>query len=198
MKEITKDNKGITIISLIITIIIMSILISVTTYSGIDSYKNAKVTNFVAQMQLIQSKVDGLVGSKTIEEINSMGLKEITTEEQRNAINSAYNNGEITTNDISKYKLFTTTDLLDIFDIDDIENDIMINFETREVVSVKGVKHEGTTYYYTQYKLPNGQTIIQNEAKTNRDLTFSIGTTINGLNANIKISNISITNGTLI
>ena len=36
----------------------MLILVSVATYSGINTYKNTEVTKFVAQMQLIQTKVD--------------------------------------------------------------------------------------------------------------------------------------------
>ena len=173
MKEITKDNKGITLVSLIITIIIMSILVSVVTYSGIDTYKNAKITNFVAQMQLIQTKVDDLVETKTIEEINDLGLQEITTEEQKNIISMAYNNQEITSYTITDYKLITADNLLDLFEIEDIENDIMVNFKTREVVSVNGIEYEGITYY-TQYKLPNGQAIIRNTTKTDRNLVFNI------------------------
>lgn len=197
MKEITKDNKGITLVSLIITIIIMSILVSVATYSGIDTYRNAKITNFVAQMQLIQTKVDELVDSKTVEEINNMGLQEITTNEQKNAINMAYNNQEITSNTITDYKLITTDNIVNLFEIEDIENDIMVNFKTREVVSVKGIEYEGTTYY-TQYKLPNGQAIIQNTTKTDRNLVFNIEQPrIDGLNATITIKDIEITNGTL-
>lgn len=197
MKEITKDNKGITLVSFIITIIIMSILISVATYSGIDTYRNAKVTNFVAQMQLIQTKVDELVESKTIEEISKLELQEITTNEQKNSISMAYNNQEVTTNTITDYKLITTENILELFEIEDIENDIMVNLKTREVVSVNGIEHEGTTYY-TQYKLPNGQAIIQNTNKTDRDLEFDIEPPIiDGLNATITIKDIKITNGTL-
>lgn len=196
MKEITKDNKGITLVSLIITIIIMSILVSVVTYSGIDTYKNAKITNFVAQMQLIQTKVDDLVETKTIEEINDLGLQEITTEEQKNIISMAYNdNQEIISN--TDYKLITADNIVNLFEIEDIESDIMVNFKTREVVSVKGIEYEGTTYY-TQYKLPNGQAIIRNTTKTDRNLVFNIEPPIiDGLNATITIKDIEITNGTL-
>lgn len=196
MKIITKDNKGITLVSLIITIIIMTILVSVVTYSGIDTYKNAKITNFVAQMQLIQTKVDELVEDKSIQEINSLGFKEIATEEQKNVISMAYNNQEITSNTISEYKVFTNSDILDMFDVEDIENDIMINFTTREVVSINGIEYGGKTYY-TQYKLPNGQAIIQNTTQTDRNLDFNIETIIDGLNATITIKDIKITNGTL-
>lgn len=196
MEKITKDNKGITLVSLIITIIIMSILVSTTTFLGIDTYKKSKVTNFVTEMQLIQTKVDQLIESKTIEEINNMGLQEITTEKQKNAITTAYSNNEISSDNISEYKVFTSNNILDIFEIEDIDNEIMVNIITREVVSAKGIEHEGTTYY-TQYKLPKGQKIIKNTEKIDRKLEFDLDYTINGLNADIKIKNIAIINGTL-
>lgn len=195
MNKITKDNRGITLVALIITIILMLILVSVTTYSGINSYKNAQVTKFVTQMQLLQAKVDDLVSSKTIEELNSMNLQTPTTQEQQNTINSAANNEEVTTNNVNEYKVFTKEDVLNILDVEDVQNDIMVNFTTREIVSLVGIEYEGKTYY-TQYKLPNGQAVINNES-VSRDLSFTPTISIDGLNATITISDIKITNGTL-
>lgn len=196
MKNKTKDNKGITIVSLILTIIIMLILVTVTTYSGINTYRNAEVTKFVAQMQLIQTKVDDLVGTKTVEEIDDLELQKVTTEEQINVIRMAYDNREITNNNIDEYKVVTGENILEIFDIEDIENDILVNFKTREVVSVKGVQYEENTYY-TQYKLPKGQNISINTNKVNRNLKFKLETIVDGLNGTMIISNINIENGTL-
>jgi len=196
LKNKTKDNKGITIVSLILTIIIMLILVTVTTYSGINTYRNAEVTKFVAQMQLIQTKVDDLVGTKTVEEIDDLELQKVTTEEQINVIRMAYDNREITNNNIDEYKVVTGENILEIFDIEDIENDILVNFKTREVVSVKGVQYEENTYY-TQYKLPKGQNISINTNKVNRNLKFKLETIVDGLNGTMIISNINIENGTL-
>ncbi len=196
MNKITKDNKGITLVALIMTIILMLILVSVTTYSGINSYKNAQVTKFVTQMQLIQAKVDDLVSSKTIEELNSMNLQLPKTQDQQNAISSAISNKEVKTNDINTYKVFSKEDILNILDVEDVQNDIMVNFETREIISAKGIEYDGKTYY-TQYKLPNGQTVINNDNLTKRELNFELRNSIDGLNCGVTISNISITNGTL-
>lgn len=195
MNKITKDNRGITLVALIMTIILMLILVSVTTYSGINSYKNAQVTKFVTQMQLLQAKVDDLVSSKTIEELNSMDLQTPTTQEQQNAINSAANNEEVTSNDVNEYKVFTKEDVLNILDVEDVQNDIMVNFTTREIVSLVGIEYEGKTYY-TQYKLPNGQTVINNES-VSRDLSFTPEILIDGINSTVTFKDIKITNGTL-
>lgn len=196
MKNITKDNRGITLIALVITIILMLILASVTTYTGFKTYRNSKVNKFVAQMQLIQTKVDDIVSTSTIEELNNMQLQSITTDEQTNAIVNAFKQEEISTADISKFKVFTKENIVELFDVEDIENDIMVNFETREVVSTVGVKYN-ETIYYTQYKLPNGQTIINKSAENSRDLNFNVNITLDGLNATITVNDIKIANGTL-
>lgn len=193
--ERIKDSKGITLVVLIITVIIMLILASVATYTGIDTYKQARVMEYVQQMQLIQSKVDEIVGASNQEELLNLGA-EITTSEQIDAIDSAYENGEVTSNDKNTYRYLSKNDLNNILSIDDSSDDVMINFETREVVSVNDVKYNGVTYH-TQYKLPGGQTIIINKEDNNREVSFETELLIDGLNATVKITDVSITNGTL-
>lgn len=193
MSKITKDNKGITLVALIITVILILILVSITTYSGINTYKNAQVTKFVTQMQLLQTKVDSLISSK---EINRMEFQSPSTQEQQNAINSAFNNGEITTKDFTKYKVITKNDIVNVLDVEDVQNEIMVNIETREIVSLIGIEYDGKTYY-TQYKLPNGQTVISNDNSVQRELSFAIDTLIDGLNCDTITKNISIANGTI-
>lgn len=190
-----KDNKGITLVALIITVIMMLILASVAVYTGADTYKHARVIEYVQEMQLIQSKVDEIVGTSTKEELLNLGAGVISNE-QINAINLAYANGEITSNDKTKYRYLSKNDLNNIFSVDDAKSDVMINFENREVVSVNGVKYNEITYY-TQYKLPGGQTIINNREDNSRIVSFNTELLINGLNSNVTITDISITNGTL-
>lgn len=195
MKKITKDNKGITLIALVITVMLLVIIGSVSIYTGLDTYRYSKVSKFVTQMQLLQAKVDDLVVSKTTEELNNMGLQ-APTSEQQNVINTAFNNGEISTNDINKYKVFTKDKVLELLDVEDVQNDIMVNFETREIISSAGIEYEDETYY-TQYLLPGGQTLINKTAEPSRSLGCAISPSIDGLNATMTIEDISITNVTL-
>lgn len=189
------SNKGITIVALIITIILMLILVSVATYSGINTYKNTQVTKFVAQMQLIQTKIDELVEENNIENI---GVEITTDEAKKSIIGLAYTNGEIQYNTEeykNKFRYISRENLELQLDIADIEDDVLVNFETREVISISGVEYDGKRYY-TQYKLPNGQTLVYSEGIT-RNIAFEIDLSINGLNSTVSISNISINNGTL-
>ena len=195
MRKITKDNKGITLVALIITVILMLILTSVTAYTGINTYKNAQVTKFITQMQLIQGKVDQLKESKKIEELNLIGTE--VPSDKETIITRAYNNGEITDNQINSYRFFSSDNMKEQLDLEEgIDGEIIINFTTREVVSTTGVEYE-EKLYYTQYLLPNGQKLINNTSQTERNLTFDLNVAIDGLNATIIINNIQITNGTL-
>ncbi len=196
MKKRTKDNKGITLIALIITIIIMLILISVTTYTGLSTYNSTKVDKFVDEMQLLQSKIDDLVASMTKEELANLNLASVSTQEQKNALSSAFSNGEIKSKEETAYKVFSTNNILNILNVENVKNDIMVNFETREIVSVGGVKYDGKKYY-TQYKLPHGQTLTEGTEFTRDIGEFTVNLSIDGINSEIEVSNISITNGTL-
>lgn len=53
-----KNNKGITLVALIITIIILLILASVATYSGIGVIKSAKLTAFTTELKIMQTQVN--------------------------------------------------------------------------------------------------------------------------------------------
>ena len=51
-----KQNKGITMISLVVTVIVLMILASITTYSGISTAKESRYYNAVHQMKVMQSE----------------------------------------------------------------------------------------------------------------------------------------------
>ena len=53
-----KEEKGITIIVLAITVIVMLIILGITVSSGGDSLETAQLQSFVADCEIIQSKVD--------------------------------------------------------------------------------------------------------------------------------------------
>ena len=76
------NNKGITLISLTITILLLIILAGTITYSGINVYKNMLVENFISETKLVQEKVNLICdkykvsGKATLNEyLESTGIK---------------------------------------------------------------------------------------------------------------------------
>lgn len=179
-----KSQKGITIIALVLTIIILLILASVATYTGIESYDRAEQIKFVSQMQLIQTKVD-----EVVQKNDFASLGDALNGEQKNIVNSAVNSDGIswpTTEEFNDYvRYFSKEKLRTQLELDNIDEDIIINFKTREVISTVGFEYGGTTYY-TQYKLPKGEKLTQYE-KPNTTLSFEYSKTAQDLTSILKI-----------
>lgn len=53
-----KENSGITMISLVVTVIVLMILASISTYSGLKTAKDAKYYNAINQMKVMQAQVN--------------------------------------------------------------------------------------------------------------------------------------------
>ena len=57
ISEKFQDKKGVTLISLVVTIIVLLILASIATYSGISVIKQAKLTQFTTEMKTMQGRI---------------------------------------------------------------------------------------------------------------------------------------------
>ena len=180
------NQKGITVIALIITIVVMLILVAVTINIGMDNIEYSKLITFVSYMQTIQKKVDQIVENGNYNEYGST-----LTNEQETKLKEI-----LEIDDVSNFKYFDNTAIKEQFEIENIEDEIAINFKTREVISLLGFEYEGEIHY-SQYNLPGGQKLVSFE-ETQRTVTIGeIIFTVDGLNGTITINGISITNGTL-
>ena len=65
MQKMLKENKGITLVALVITIVVMIIIAGIAVYTGTDTIKKAKLEELKTNMLLIEAKAKGLV-----EEVN--------------------------------------------------------------------------------------------------------------------------------
>ena len=95
----TIKEKGITLITLTITVIVLLVLAGITTYTGISSIKSSKLTKFKQQLEIMQAQVDMLYekyknddGTLNEEEINKIGkdLSFLDTEEVDDIFNQVY------------------------------------------------------------------------------------------------------------
>lgn len=160
-----RNNKGITMVSLVVTIVILLILSTITLNFSIDSYKAVKVQNFIAKLKVIQSKVDNI--AEQTDDVSNYGFTsfgDITDGEEifYNIINNPkeYNitsswNSELDS-DPENYYYFTPQDLEDMLGLEDQDLTVIINFKTRNVISKTGVEQDDIVYY-RQYDLAGGE-----------------------------------------
>lgn len=145
------QNKGITIVSLSITVILLIILASVGVTASIDAFETAKVTAFVSKMNMIQAQVniEHLKKTNGNEAVASYGQNIPLSEMEK--VNTVLN-GESS----DGFKYFNKADLKNYLNLDGIDEVVIINFDTRKIYSLTGVKYEDEMYY-NQYDLPDGQ-----------------------------------------
>lgn len=148
-----RKNKGITLITLVITVMIMAILAGTVVYNGRSAVDNSKKQQFVSDLEMIQAKVNtisakmqnnetetqyySLIG-RTIDDLDQARLATIL---ERNP-----KNGDKYTTSADGFKCFGTADLEKI-GVNGIKQDILINFATREVYSYSGMKLNGKMCY---------------------------------------------------
>ena len=65
MQKKLKENRGVTLLALVITIVVMIIIAGIAVYTGTDMIKKAKLEELKTNMLLIEAKAKGLV-----EEVN--------------------------------------------------------------------------------------------------------------------------------
>lgn len=160
-----KNNKGVTLVSLVITIIVLIIISGITANLSNDVIKQARLQDLKTNMLLIQAKAKTLAEEvnfetanldKTKEEdltkINEIkGTKLIGTmlETSSEEVKTAADNAGIT--DMTNYYYLTAENLSQMgIKIEVPEGAyylVKYSFEDTEVVYTKGYKHEEQTYY---------------------------------------------------
>lgn len=169
-----RNQKGITLITLMLTMIIIFILGAISVYTGVEAYKTIKIQNFMAQMRVIQERVnlicedwknwDGYdVSGDDSADANNFNLyidaylkeknagmakqraSETTYPEFHDIINSP-DKTILTGNDkvITNYYHFTSEELEQYLGLKDLKIDVIINFSTRNFVEKDGVESINT------------------------------------------------------
>ena len=182
-----KSDKGITLIALIIMILIITILAGVIVNSGMGAYKEAKLTQFVARMNMIQSRVnvaytDIKAENKKIEDYG------VSADSVNGSIKNKISN-IIPGGNISDYRYLSKTDLDQDLGLQDLNEEIIVNFNTREIYNLEGIEYDGVIYY-NQYHLPNGEYNIDFENKTGEAPEFNLSKRNYGLYSYIDVEDI--------
>ena len=162
MKNV-KNNKGITLMALVITIILLIILASVGIYSGRQVVKSAQFTAFSTELKIMQTQVNSLYEKKKNNEKILLNNVETEIEDIGTAISSISLKDQEKANmafiasgikDSTDYKYFDT-DTIKSLNIEGVEGEFFVNIDKRSVVSYDGFEYEGKTYY-TLEQLPDG------------------------------------------
>jgi len=139
-----KNQKGITLITLVITIVILIIITGVVTYNGVETVNTSQKTAFISELEMIQAKVNVIyeerkTSTEKVKYYNLIGQDISSVDQIR--VNEAL--GELNKDG---FKFFDPNDLKKL-DLNNINQEVLINYDTREVVSLNGYKIDGIKYY---------------------------------------------------
>ena len=162
IKNNKKDEKAITLISLVVTIIILLILATIGISSGIETINSSKLTKFNTEMKIMQLKAN-----EWYDEYNAT----TSDEEKQDILNrgESINSGEgqtevvlqadkvftleesgIVFNDTDQirndYRYYSNEKLKEL-GIDGVEQDFFVNVKNRTIVSYDGLSYKGEMYY---------------------------------------------------
>ena len=147
-----KNKRGITLITLVITITVLVILASIATYSGISVVNSSKFTAFTTELKIMQTQVNSIY-----EEDKTMEIGDIitgNTEEQANKVFAELAQDPTTgITDEAGYR-YWNKELIKQLGINGVEQDFFVNLQKRSIVSYEGLNYDGKTYY-TLSQIPN-------------------------------------------
>lgn len=163
--EKKNNEKGITMIALVITIVVLIILASVATYSGIQSINSAKLTLFTTELKIMQTQVNSLnqkmVNNETITINGKIYKGDGTSKDQNNqpisGIQEIGNDLEekdkktlqslnFKEEEIGKFKVYDV-DIKEQLKIEGVSQDVLVDVANRQIVSRYGISYNGNQWY---------------------------------------------------
>lgn len=146
IKKCIYQNKGVTLVALMITIIVLLILTSVTIAVAYEEFNSLKLKDFFTKLEIAQSGVEKIVEINEQykdENENIVYLKELGTLPTSDHILLIQSLGFSSEN----FRYFTAEQVVTQLEIAGIDMDLLIDFENKKIINPKGIKIDGETYY---------------------------------------------------
>lgn len=152
-----KNQNGVTVAALVVTIIVLGILASVTISVTTDLMTDSKVKTYITNMLLVQGKAESLYEKYEFEGTSDnpdadIGNEYMGTKTDLNSLETFKKYLDGTNNDKYWYKWTQNTlsnNGLDPEMLTSGSEYYLVNYESGEVIYSKGFKGEGSTTYYT-------------------------------------------------
>lgn len=134
------NNKGISIISLVTTIVIIMILASVTIFYGFR--KNNDKAEETKDVYDVYSLIDAVTNRALMHRINPTYYNYVG-----NTDFDSITAGDGVTYTAGKWYHINDSKDFSLLGLDNLVGDFLVNYDTGEVVSVSGIKYQGKVYY---------------------------------------------------
>ena len=139
------SDRGITLITLAITITIMLIIVGLSINSGTESMDATRLQAFYMQLEIIQKRVDDIVitnegyynNSGAYINLKTAGGKNLTSEQR------SFLQGLGVSVPANEFRYFSVSDLEEQLDLIEMEYNVFIHFNTRTVIAENCINING-------------------------------------------------------
>ena len=185
------NERGVTLVALVTTIIILLILSTIGVTSGESAIEYSNFNKLKSQLTVLQTKVNELnqqsktdIGQEIGDEQKSILNNEIVsniiykdkTEEEKNAIEA-------------RFRLLDGNQIKEQLGLDGYKGNYLINVEYRYVVLCDGLEYNGITYYMID-QIEGGLYNVEYHNKNDNKGTFEVNAIAEGDKYKIIVSNI--------
>lgn len=187
----TKE-KGVTLVALVTTIVIMLILASVGFVSGTEVINFANFSQFKNELNILQTKINEMnlnnqvnVGQELTEEqetiLNIEAISNIIYEEKSNEEKTKIKQG---------FRYCNSEYIKNNFNLESVKRDYLVNVEYRYIIYIDGFHYKGNIYYMID-QIDNGLYNVQYKDKNEKVGSFQVTSIQENDVWKIEISNIT-------
>lgn len=179
-----KEQKGITLIALIITVVVLMIIAAISITSGTESLDSTRLQGFYTQLEIVQKRVDDIATTNEAyidADGNTIYIKEqgIAYEnwggDRQDLLKAIIQSEGADLNlDVEAFKYFTSEQLNAILDLSEIDYDVFIDFENRVVIAEDGITANGETYHMLKNSIYYAEQNINKNVGTIESLNYTI------------------------
>lgn len=178
-------EKGITLVALLMTIVILLILVSIGVTSGVSTIESVKFSRFKSELKILQTKINEL--NQNNEDDINIGIKDLTQEQ----IDTISKNISNTDNSIIEgFKYCDSICIQRDLGLEGIQRNYLINIQYRYVICTEGVEYNGNIYYMIN-QIEDGAYNVEYNDKNPKNGDFEVNAIKEGDRWKIEISNIT-------
>ena len=172
LKKKGKQEKGITLVALVITILLLLILATVSINVSFNHINNIRLQTFYTKLEIAEEgieKIQNINEKYKNQENKVVYLKKIggiPSVEQQSLIQNLGFNPE-------NFKYYTAQQVEEELEITGVELNLLVDFEDQIVINPEGIEIEGKHYYMLEN---DKNKVVQNKSKNigNVDFTYQI------------------------
>ena len=195
---IKTNEKGITLVALIIIIIILIILTGIGVNYGSSVVETSRFTEFKTELKTIQARVNELNEADELEIGNALTSEqnEFIDANTNNVVTDIIYNGKTETLEKQAikegFRYLESADIEEDLMLEGITRSYLINIEYRYVICYEGFTYKGTTYYMSE-QMEDSIYNVQYQNKNPSTGSFEVETAVIEKNTKwkIEISNIN-------